>query len=251
MSHTIVKGKAALVTSVAKALASYTEAGVLVHVAAVSTIFHAAKHGDCELLNRLHNGLRPNDQAALKLYVRRAHILLGLIEAKAIKPNEGIPSGDDALPSEVIQSAHELGQVLDFKSKEYVIAEVDGEKRGHTSKQAKALAAICEKRFINPDGVIDLPVLTRDNVTEVKTLGDAEALKALLRAVKSIEANSKTRQVSVSDRVAKMFARIKNEAETMANVLSQQSSLDTTPKPAPAQRKAARPRKAAAPAVVH
>lgn len=195
----IIKDKSKLNKYVKDTIAHYQSTGKRVHTAFVSALYHAATTGYVETLNQLFSGLRSNDQTAVKMYVRRASAIVGL--------NGGDPEG---LHTEEIQAAIENGKVLNFAKNEFSIAEG----RGHNSKQAKALAELCEKRFINPDGETDKYVLDRNNFSEVRTLGDTDVLKQVLRSLKLPESTGARREVHVSKGTVDFLAKLRDQVET-------------------------------------
>lgn len=50
-------------------LSSYSKTAVLLHQAACLNLFHTAEHGDCSQLNVFYQGLRVNDQTALRVWL--------------------------------------------------------------------------------------------------------------------------------------------------------------------------------------
>lgn len=50
-------------------LSSYAKTAVLLHQAACLNLFHTAEHGDCSQLNVFYQGLRVNDQTALRVWL--------------------------------------------------------------------------------------------------------------------------------------------------------------------------------------
>lgn len=162
-----------LASHVTLTLKQYVTVGEKLHVAVISAIWHACKHGNPAILNRVYEGLRSNDQTALKLYVRRASAINGMALAKS---KFAVPDG---LPSEQVTEFVNAGTVLGFEKGLFTVA------NGHTSAQAKQMLALCEERFINPDGENDRMVFDRNNFAEVKTLGDVEVLSAIEKQVKA------------------------------------------------------------------
>ncbi len=167
------------------------------HVAAVSAIHNLAKSGNPARLQRLYDGLRQNDQTALKLFIRRSNILVG-VGGKDI----------EAMPTEQLNKAAIDGQVISFEKNLFVTA------KGHTTPEAKALADLCEKRFINPDGTKDKYVFERNNIAEIKTLGDTEALKAIVQLGRFLE-NKENSVTKISSKVRKIIADAIEKAKAM------------------------------------
>lgn len=184
----------------AATLKTYASVGVRLHVDAISGLYHAAKHGDPVHLNRLYAGLRSNDQTALKMYIRRVHAILGVDGADI-----------DGLDTDVLQAAIENGTILGMKKGEFFIV------KGHTTTEAKLLVDLCDKRFINPDGDVDRMVFDRNNLSEVKTLGDAEVLSQLITLSAKVDTTSEKTKVTVSDSVRKFLSGIRDQAEAMKN----------------------------------
>ena len=203
MSIEIITDGEKLGKYVAESTKMYATAGNRIHIALVSALWFAAKHGYVQYLNQVYQALRSNDKTAVKLYIRRAHAIVGL---------EG--ENPDGLDSAIILAAVEAGTVLKLTKDEFSVV------AGHNTKQAQALAKLCEERFIDPDGEVDHKVLERNNFAEVKTLGDGEALAQLIKLAKSFEDSTDTRKVTVTNPVKEFLASIKDKAEAMAGQLS-------------------------------
>src|SRR5690606_34916737 len=85
-----------LATFISAAVSAYQSAGEQMHIAAISAIHNTATSGDVTLLNVVYEGLRSNDQQALKLYIRRATIVSGLSLTNG-------PDTVESLPTETMQ----------------------------------------------------------------------------------------------------------------------------------------------------
>lgn len=194
----IITDGSALGKRIQSTVKMYLSAGARIHLDVVSAIWHAAKHGNPHYLNTIFPALRPNDAAAVKLYIRRAHALVGLEGEE--------PNGKDM---EVIQAAIEAGSVLELNKGVFKVV------AGHNTKQAAMLAELCETRFINPDGEIDKHVLDRNNVQQVTELGDADVLKRMITLANSIEGDTDRRRVKVSDPVRKFIEQMRDKAEAL------------------------------------
>lgn len=193
-----------LTSEVTSSLKSYSKVFEKLHVVAISCIWLAGKTGDNRPLNKLYEGLNSNDQQAMRLYVRRANIIVGL-------NGQHIPEG---MPSEKLEQAEKAGQVLSFSKGEFSVSIKDG----HNSKEAKLLFKLCEDRFLNPDGENDKMVFIRNNITETKILGDADILGQLIRLGKSLDNTNENRIVKVSSKTADF---IRKAADTAAQMKSQ------------------------------
>lgn len=202
----IIKDKSKLSSHIANAIKQYQSSGRAIHVSVVSALYHAATTGDPRYLTQIYEGLRSNDQTAVRMYIRRVSAIVGL--------DGGNPDG---LANEVINAAVERGGILTFKEKKFQVIQ------GHTSDAAKLTATLCEERFISPDGENDREVLARNNFAEVRTLGDEQVLDNLLKVLKSIDTESETRKVVVSEHVKTLFAKVRSQAESMKQQLSLQS----------------------------
>lgn len=192
-------------------LKTYTNVGARVHLAVASALFLAASTGQNGFLNRIYPALRSNDQQAMKLFIRRAHAINGLVlgggDFKTVTP--------DGLPSEVVVAAVATGSVVDLVKGEFIVT------KGHTSDEAKALANLVINRLAKPDGDIDKAVLDRNNFAEVKTLGDTQVLDALIKLAKEVEGGTTDKKnVAVSDHITKFLKGIKDSAETMKQQLT-------------------------------
>lgn len=190
-------------------LTDYKSVRVRLHVAIISAIWHTAKHGNPALLQRVYDGLAANDQAAVKLFLRRISAIVGLNDPKTAVSKLEEP---DMKEHEVILAAINRGKLVDFKQGSFVVV------NGHTSDQAKMFAALMSDRFINPDGKRDHMVLERDNFAETRTLGDAQVIDQLLRSAKQVLAppTNGRRQVHMSDALTKLVTGFKDKLEAMA-----------------------------------
>lgn len=186
---TDAKKAAAYVTS---AVNVYAKSGRMIHVAFVTAMWHAATHGNPALLNRVYHALRTNDAQAAKLYVRRAHIIIGL---------EGEnPEGQDSL---IIQAAADRGAVFALNKGEWsVIPE--------RPAQRAALVKLCEERFIVPDLERDQFFMERNNFAEVQTIGDTQALDAVLKAITNNLETTDKRKIDLSDPIKKLLTGLKD-----------------------------------------
>lgn len=183
----------------------YKTAGARIHLAIVSALFLAAATGQNAYLNRIYPALRSNDQQAMKLFIRRAQIINGMILGGA-----GAMATPEGLSSEEVVAFAAAGEVVQLVKGEFIVV------KGHTTDEAKSLASLVINRLAKPDGEVDKAVLERNNFAEVKTLGDTQVLDALLKLAKEVEAGSTDKKtVKVSNPIAKLLARIKNEAEAI------------------------------------
>lgn len=191
-------------------LKSYKTVGERIHIVVASALFLAATTGQNAYLNKIYPALRSNDQQAMKLFIRRAHIINGLVLAGS-DFNTATPDG---LASSVVVEAAARGAVVDLVKGEFVVT------KGHTSDEAKALANLVINRLAKPDGEIDKAVLERNNFAEVKTLGDAQVLDAILKLAKEVTGgNTDKKTVAVSDHITKFLTEMADKAKTMKQQL--------------------------------
>lgn len=193
----IITDKSKLTKHIQSAIKAYNASGRAIHVAVVSALWHAAKHGDPSLFNAVFDALRPNDKQAVQLYVRRAAAVVGL--------NGKNPDG---LPAEKIVGAVEAGAFMSLSKGAWIVTQ------GHTSKQAKATATLCEKSLINPDGENFRYVLDRHNMAEIKTLGDTQVLDAVIAISKQLQPTER-RAVNVTDQVRDFVTDFVGKAKAM------------------------------------
>lgn len=206
----IVKDAKSLKAGISTALKTYHSVGAKLHVLAVSSLFHAATYGDASCLNTLFNGLRKNDQTALKLYAKRYMVITGL---------EG--EEPDGLPSETIQAAYDAGKIVTFTKGEFQVCKGISDGKAPKSEAAKAFVSILENRCIKPDGETDKMVFDRSSITESKTLGDADVLSAILKAIKASTKENDNRTVNTSAGVTNFVASLQDRVETEIDKLSQ------------------------------
>lgn len=207
----IISNHKALTRHVEATLKMYQAVGLRLHVAIISAIWHAATYGNAAVLNRIFEGLRSNDQMALKLYVRRISAINGMVLADGglVMP---IPDG---LPAEMVKEYVINGGVLGFEKGQFTI------KFGHTSAEAKQLAILCSDRFINPDGEKDRFVLDRNNFAEVKTLGDVEVIEQLAKQVKqALGADTETKRHALSEATRKFLSDLGDTLSIRKNQLT-------------------------------
>lgn len=184
-------------------LSLYAEVGERLHVAACVALWHTVTHRNPALLNRLHSALRSNDQTALKLWIRRVQVTNGLILMNEIEPNAAIPTSDTGGPlaAEVIAEAEETGSVLAFENKQYAIV-------SDTVDAGKAMANLLVRRWFEPDGKVDSKVFVRNNIAELVTYTDLDALKAVLRVVDPKDTGR--REVEISNGTRDLLNKIKD-----------------------------------------
>lgn len=193
------------------ALKTYKTVGGKIHVAVASALFLAANTGQNAYLNKIYPALRSNDQQAMKLFIRRAQIINGLVLAGA----DFATATPDGLPSDEVVAAAAAGQVVDLVKGEFLVV------KGHTSDEAKGLANLVINRLVNPDGEVDKAVLERNNFAEVKTLGDNQVLDQLIKLAKEATSGSTDRKtVAVSKHIQDFLVKIKDNAEVMKQQLS-------------------------------
>lgn len=203
----IIQDSGKLSAFIARTLTDYHKIGHALHVAAVSAIWHAAKTGNPVLLNRLYHGLRSNDGTALRAYIRRAAIIVGL--------NGEVPEG--ITDQSVIQAAFDAGKFLDFKQQEFIVT------NGHTSDQAKATVTLCEQFLLNPDGKVHKRFMDRNNFAELSTLGDSQVLSQLEATMtRLLDSKSETRKVKLSAKVRTFIEGLRDRIETQKNVVEVQ-----------------------------
>lgn len=208
MSNKIIRK--GLATFIAGAIQRYQDSGREMHIASVSALFNNATSGDVTLLNRIYEGLRSNDQAALKLYIRRASILNGLVMSNA-------PVQVDTLDTDTMVEMLELGSVVTFSKNVFTTI------KNPDTDAAKSMAKLCADRFINPlEENGDKMVFERNNFAEHKTLGDADVIKAILKQVNEAVGNSSDKKTyALSEGIKTQLGKIK----TMLDVNLKQVNL--------------------------
>jgi hypothetical protein len=206
----IIKDSKALGNFISSTMKAYAQNGINIHVAVVSAMHHAAVTGDPVYLTRIMNGLRPNDQNALRFFIRRSAIEAGLelLQSKYRLDQQDADGNPIPVPADVISAAYDAGSWLKYtRDSGFSVT------KGHTTDQAKKAATIMESRVGSA-----VLVLQRDNFTESRTLSDTDALKGLIRAAKAIETDSARTNVQVSNTVSKFFAEVRDKAQTMLNL---------------------------------
>lgn len=199
MSNTlsIISDTKNLKRRVKEVMARYQSVGTQVHQLVVSALHHAATTGQPAPLNAIHEHLRPNDQQALKLFIRRA---------SAMNANNG--QNPDGLPADAIQLLVDDGSFLTYTKGEYKVT------HGHTSERSVAFAKLCEDKLINPDGKDVRFVLDTNNVVETKMLGDADILKKIVELKRQLKSGER-KVVSISPKVEEFVIKTSEQAEQM------------------------------------
>jgi hypothetical protein len=202
----MIKDAKKLNAGIVQFLADYKDIGDRAHIFVVSAIYHACVHGNPAPFNTLFAGLRPNDQGAVRLYVRRIQIISGM---------DGVTPDGENLASEVIAAALDAGKVLDITQGQWRVV------RGHTSPEAKRLAKLCEDRFLNPDGETDKMVFARNNFAEVRTLSEADVVEQIESNIRSyLDNKSARRQISLSEGIRTKLTKMADTVGTWKNQLS-------------------------------
>lgn len=195
---------------VAEAVKAYQSSGEKMHIAIVSALYNQATSGDTTLINTIHSGLRSNDKQALRLFIRRASIVNGLILTNA-------PQNVDVLDTETMQAMLKIGAVVSFSKDKFTTIQ------NPSTAAAKSFAILLEKRLLNPDGEIDKMVFERNNFAEHKLLGDADVIKSLLKTTnEALDNVADNKTYALSEAIRNRLQKIK----TMLEVNLNQASLD-------------------------
>lgn len=182
---------------ISKSLRSYRSSYMNLHVGLVSAIAFACLHGRTELMSTIYNGVTSNDRTAIRNYLRRISIIMGL----------GLKDGNiPVLDAEQINAAAKAGQVFTFSAKDNVgkfgLTKDNGDNR-------KALAKLCEDELIDPDlsrGYIRF--MDKNNFDEIKTFGDDEITKAIDALVTKMNEPPENYEIKVSAPVRKALASV-------------------------------------------
>lgn len=191
----------------------YASSGERIHCAVVSAMFQTAApdSGNPKPLTVIYHGLRSNDQTALKNFIRRVHIAVGL-------GLDHVPEKDEhgnLFPQTYFNQAVTEGAVFDFKDKEFNI--LPGR-----MKQRKALCDLVEK-LAEPDEKKGWrKVLDRNNFAELRIFGDEQVFEGIARLVKQSEGSER----SVS-RVSEPVKRMLTQLATQAQQLRESGQLST------------------------
>lgn len=78
----IASGKKSLIAFVAVTLGDYSKVATQLHQSACMTFFHTAQYGDCDALNLFYQGLRVNDQTALRVWIGKHATYLHMVEGE-------------------------------------------------------------------------------------------------------------------------------------------------------------------------
>lgn len=81
----VADNKDALGALVVSTIKSYKALAITLHQTACATFWHTAQHGECHALNEFYNGLRVNDQTALRVWIGAHATYIDLADAK-VKP---------------------------------------------------------------------------------------------------------------------------------------------------------------------
>lgn len=183
-------------------LKTYQSNGLRLHVLACSALYNAAMEGggNPAVLNRVYQALRSNDKTALRNFIRRLHIAVGL-------KKDHVPDG---LDTEVIKEAAKLGTVFTFDSKDGGRFKV----KGDNLENRAAFCELLQGHALNPDGKNWFRFLEMNNFAEMKRFGDDDILKELKRLAS--KESSETMEVNISPTMRAFLAETAARAEELA-----------------------------------
>ena len=200
-----------LATYIATFIKEYKASGRKAHVAIVSALAHVCEHNNTTPLNDIYDALRSNDQQAMRLYIRRVFAIMGL--------DGDLPDGKSA---DVVQAAVERGAIVSFSKGKF------SPTKDPSSAESQALFKALTERFINPDGEKDRYALARNNFAEVRTLGDRDYLKKVIKLVNEMSTDTDTRKSDVTDPVLALMSEFKDKSQAMLDQLGPETVADNS-----------------------
>lgn len=178
------------------------------HLAFISSLWHAAKHGQCAPLNRLFASFTSNDQTAARNFLRRVHAALGGLDFSSY-----IVDGEqEVIPAEVMNAAVEAGSWLAYNAKNKNFAV-----KKDTVDVREAFETLADGSLIEPDGEVWKRFFDRNNLAELKAFGDAQFLKDMEAVEKKLAGDNARVDSQVSNKLAEMFGKFVDQARTYVN----------------------------------
>lgn len=227
-------------------LAAYHEAYKRIALSAVLCIRHAAKHGDADALNLLYSGLHQNDRAALRNYIRRIAIVVGL----------GLTSGtipEQEYSREVIKAAAGNakdvgGAFLTFSGTNEEFAVIKNDRDPRVSKNKAKVVELCETQLIAPNPTVNgwMRFNERSIIQDFQEIGDSTVVKNIFRMVSRYLANENERvHIKLTPKTKKFLEEIKSKAEDFIPSFAVQDEAEATERRTKAAAQAAATREAA------
>lgn len=189
---TTMKQRVLIVTATALATANkafsraYDKAMFTLHTLFISNLIHACEHGDPSTLNAFYAGLRTNDATAVRLYLGRLTCIVGGWD------------GIEECSAEQMAIYREQGTFIAYKDKAFHI--VPNEVLPYASDNCDKVVALAGA-MLNPDGKVWREVTERNNLVEVKTVGDEAMATKLANLIKEARGGKKNTTSEVSAKV--------------------------------------------------
>lgn len=202
----------ALVAKIIKIGRDYRE---MLHVGVLSSLYHLAEHGQPAPLNLLYGSLTSNDQTALKQYVRKFHIVLGMSRDKdTAKDIPAWLAGKLVLHTEIQKSFHDLGETFKLADKAFSV--VTKAQYADAQERRDAFMALCEGKLI--DRAEGFPSFyTANNFATAKLLGDTEVFKRIKQLVDAFDDPPANTDVKVSAKAQKIIRTAFDQLESLTD----------------------------------
>lgn len=162
----------------------YLKMGVTAHVLLCSHLLHAAEHGDPSTLNEFFGILKTNDKTAARLYIGRVTAIVGGWD------------GIETVTTEMMSQYKATGAFIEYADKEFHIIP----KEAFSDAPANRTAVLgFAAAMLDPDGEVWKDFLDRNNLTEIKSIGDEDVQVKLANLIKEASGDKKNTNTSVSD----------------------------------------------------
>ena len=177
LSDQIIRTESDLNREIGSFATLYSKTHAAAHKLMVSTLVHAAEHGQPAPLNRFFQILATNDKDAARLYIRRTFAILGGWD------------GTTTVPQADMETYKVNGAFLEYRTKEGFV--VLSSKDHPTAKTARAKLMTFANQMIEPDGKVFKKFLERNNFAETKKFGPDELQRGLNTLLKKSKGDRK------------------------------------------------------------
>lgn len=209
---TIVRDAKKLNAMVSQVIGLYTKAYDALWPCFVSCLYHAAKTGHTQPLNRLYMALNTNDQSAIRQsFMNRVHAYCGGIDFSELMVKQDTGWQSKPIPTETLQQAQKDGRWLGYSTADkkepfFVVSRDDFDKAPANRKVAEKLIetvlTLEDEELMASKGWRKF--FHRNNLAEQSIFGNADVLKA----IKSIQTKAKGSErvtAKVDDKVKKQI----------------------------------------------
>ncbi len=176
MQRILITDKVALTKANKSFGRKYATLAVTAAVLCVSNIVHAATHGDPSTLNQWYSMLGTNDGTAVRNYIGRLTAIVGGWD------------GVSTVTGEEMNAFKAKGQFITYSKGAFEIIPVTVYENADLNR--KAVMALAGD-MLNPDGERFRDFNQRNNLSEIKVLGDTEMIARLDKIIKEAAGTEK------------------------------------------------------------